>query len=36
MALQNIKEAIAAYIAALEADNLAVPEGPFDAHLVTV
>ncbi len=36
VALENIKEAITAYIAALEADNLAVPEEHFDAHLVTV
>ena len=35
-ALANIKEAIDAYVAALEADNLPVPEEHFDARLVTV
>ena len=35
-ALANIKEAIAAYVEALEADNLPVPEEHFDARLVTV
>ena len=35
-ALANIKEAIEAYVAALEADNLPVPEERFDARLVTV
>ena len=35
-ALANIKEAIEAYVAALEADKLPVPEEHFDARLVTV
>ncbi|MCU0247785.1 MAG: type II toxin-antitoxin system HicB family antitoxin [Bryobacter sp.] len=35
-ALANIKEAVRAYISALEADNLPVPEEHFDARLVTV
>ncbi|MBM3813089.1 MAG: type II toxin-antitoxin system HicB family antitoxin [Acidimicrobiia bacterium] len=35
-ALANIKEAVQAYVAALEADNLPVPEEHFDARLVTV
>ncbi len=35
-AIQNIKEAIQAYIAALEDDNLTVPEERFDAMLVSV
>ena len=35
-ALANIKEAIQAYIGALEADNLPVPEENFEARLVTV
>ena len=35
-ALANIKEPIEAYVATLEADNLPVPEGRFDARLVTV
>jgi predicted RNase H-like HicB family nuclease len=35
-ALANIKEAIEAYIGALEADKLPVPEDRFDARLVTV
>jgi predicted RNase H-like HicB family nuclease len=35
-ALVNIKEAIEAYVGALEADNLPVPEERFDARLVTV
>jgi predicted RNase H-like HicB family nuclease len=35
-ALANIKEAIEAYVGALEADNLPVPEDRFDARLVTV
>ena len=34
--LANIKEAIEAYVEALEADNLPVPEERFDARLVTV
>ena len=33
-ALKNIKEAIEAYIAALEEDNFAVPEDHFDTMLV--
>lgn len=35
-ALANIKEAIQAYVSALEADNLPVPEDRSDARLVTV
>ena len=35
-ALANIKEAIEAYVGALEADYLPVPEERFDARLVTV
>ncbi len=35
-ALENIKEAIQAYIAALEEDNLAIPEDHFDAMLVAL
>jgi predicted RNase H-like HicB family nuclease len=35
-ALANIKEAIEAYVGALEADKLPVPEEHFDARLVTV
>jgi predicted RNase H-like HicB family nuclease len=35
-ALANIREAINAYVEALEADNLPVPEEHFDARLVTV
>ena len=35
-ALANIKEAIDASVAALEADNPPVPEEHFDARLVTV
>jgi predicted RNase H-like HicB family nuclease len=35
-ALANIREAIQAYVGALEADHLAVPEEHFDARLVTV
>jgi predicted RNase H-like HicB family nuclease len=35
-ALANIKEAIDAYVEALEGDNLPVPEEHFDARLVTV
>ena len=34
--LVNIREAIQAYVGALEADNLPVPEEHFDARLVTV
>lgn len=36
LALANIKEAIEAYVGALEADKLPVPEERFDARLVTV
>ncbi|OIP11832.1 MAG: hypothetical protein AUJ99_06430 [Caldisericum sp. CG2_30_36_11] len=35
-AITNIKEAIHGYIAALEEDNLQVPEDHFDALLVAV
>ncbi|RJP20347.1 MAG: type II toxin-antitoxin system HicB family antitoxin [Candidatus Omnitrophota bacterium] len=35
-AIQNIKEAIQTYIAALENDNLPVPEERFDAILVAI
>jgi predicted RNase H-like HicB family nuclease len=35
-ALANIKEAINAYVGALEADNLPIREEHFDARLVTV
>jgi predicted RNase H-like HicB family nuclease len=35
-ALTNIKEAIDAYVGALENDELPVPEEHFDARLVTV
>lgn len=35
-ALQNIREAIRGYIAALEEDNLPVPEERFEAILVAV
>jgi predicted RNase H-like HicB family nuclease len=35
-ALANIKEAVQAYVGALEVDNLPVPEEHFDARLVTV
>ena len=35
-AVANIKEAIRGYIAALEDDNLPVPEERFDAMLVAV
>jgi predicted RNase H-like HicB family nuclease len=35
-AVQNIKEAIRGYIAALEEDHLPVPEDRFDAILVAV
>lgn len=35
-ALANIKEAIQAYVDALEADHLPVPEDRCDARLVTV
>jgi predicted RNase H-like HicB family nuclease len=35
-ALANIREAIQAYVGALEADRLPVPEEHFDARLVTV
>ncbi|HBY62089.1 MAG TPA: hypothetical protein DEH78_19895 [Solibacterales bacterium] len=36
LALANIKEAIEAYVATLEADHLPVPAEHFDARLVTV
>lgn len=32
----NIKEAIEAYIAALEADGIPIPEDRFDAELLSV
>jgi predicted RNase H-like HicB family nuclease len=35
-AISNIREAIAGYVAALEEDNLPVPEDKFDALLVAV
>jgi predicted RNase H-like HicB family nuclease len=35
-AIENIREAIAAYVGALEADHLPVPDEHFDARLVTV
>ncbi len=35
-ALANIKEAITGYIAALEEDNLPIPEENFDTFLVVV
>ena len=35
-AVENIKEAIRGYIAALEEDHLPVPEDRFDAMLVAV
>ena len=35
-ALENIKEAIQAYVGALQADNLSVPEHHYDARLFTV
>lgn len=35
-AIENIKEAIRGYIAALEEDNLAVPEDHFDTLVVAV
>ena len=35
-ALANIKEAVQAYVGALEVDNLPVPQEHFDARLVTV
>ena len=35
-AIANIKEAIQAYIAALEDDHLPIPEDHFDAMLVAV
>jgi len=34
--IDNIKEAIEGYVAALEEDNLPVPEEKFDALLVAV
>jgi len=35
-AVENIKEAIRVYIAALEEDGLAIPEERFEAFLVAV
>jgi predicted RNase H-like HicB family nuclease len=35
-AIKNIREAIQGYIAALEADNIPVPDDPFEAMLVAV
>lgn len=35
-AISNIREAIAGYVAALEEDDLPVPEDEFDALLVAV
>ena len=35
-ALENIKEAIDAYIAALQEDNLEIPEDRFEAMLVAL
>ena len=35
-AIMNIKEAIRAYVAALEQDNLPVPEERFEALLIAV
>ena len=35
-AVVNIKEAIAGYVAALEADGLPIPEERFDAMLLAV
>ena len=35
-ALENIREAIQAYIAALEEDNLEVPEDRFEAMLIAL
>ena len=35
-ALSNIKEAICGYVAALEEDNLPVPEDRFEAQVVAV
>ncbi|MGD0489169.1 MAG: type II toxin-antitoxin system HicB family antitoxin [Syntrophorhabdales bacterium] len=35
-AINNIKEAIKGYVAALEEDNLPVPEEKFDALMVAV
>jgi predicted RNase H-like HicB family nuclease len=35
-AIENAKEAIRGYIAALQEDNLTVPEDKFDALLVAV
>ncbi len=35
-AIDNIKEAIEGYVAALEEDNLPVPEEKFDALLVAI
>ena len=35
-AITNVKEAITAYIAALEEDNLPIPEERFEALLVAI
>jgi len=35
-AVANIREAIAAYVAALEEDRFPVPEDKFKAHLISV
>lgn len=35
-AIENVREAIAAYVEALEEDGLPVPPEHFDAELVTV
>lgn len=35
-ALENIRDAIKSYIAALEEDNLEIPEDHFDAMLVAL
>lgn len=36
LAVENIKKAIQAYVGALAADNLPVPQDPLDARLLTV
>ena len=35
-AIENVREAIKGYVAALEEDGIAVPEEKFDAFLVAV
>lgn len=35
-AIQNIKEAIAAYVEALEMDGLPVPDDKFNAELIAI